>query len=648
MKQEDYLKKIELADHAYYDQSRPIMTDAEYDLLKQSYEATYGPIDQVPGEYNSIFQKYVHKVPLLSLDKLHDDDPLVVKRLEAWLAKCDKVVLEPKIDGLTIAAVPTKQGYRFVTRGRNGIEGEILPNFPAKYLEVQPKSNVTLRGEAYISAKNFKLVCEKQQKKGEEQFANQRNAASGILRNLQASPWLQYLNFAVYEIPGSNLSATEQLSIIRKSGFPCIPSIECEGKSAEELLNSIRNLYTRMTTDKDLLNIPIDGIVVKYDIKNSLRIFGSTNHHPNNAIAWKRSADLYETTVKDITWQVGRLYVTPVAELDPIQMNGTTVKRATLHNANYVREVLKLAPGDVVSIYKSGEIIPKILGVTARSGNDPFKIIDRCPACNEPLKSTFSNELVCINDKCPEKIARNIAHLASKDVLNIPGLSLQTARKIIDKRADCDETVIFDLKEKDFLKLPGFGLKNAEKLYKAVQKAKNTPVTLSTYIKACCVIGLGDDVGKILESKFKTGEALLKALKSEETLSALSGLGPVTVKTLMGEEFTTKFLALTDYLTIKQSMASRRIKQAATGTHWVITGKFEKTRKVITEEIESIGGQVDSDLTKKTTYLLQADPNSTSSKSVEAKERGISIVSYDFLKNLIEIEAASKTGGDNN
>ena len=642
MKQEDYLKKIELADHAYYDQSRPIMTDAEYDLLKQAYEATYGAIDMVPGEYNSVFQKHVHKVPLLSLDKLHDDDPLILKRLEAWLSKCNKVILEPKIDGLTIAAIPTKQGYRFVTRGRNGVEGEVLPNFPARYIQIQPKSNVTFRGEAYVSASNFKLICEKQKKSGEEQFANQRNTASGILRNLQVSPWLNYVQYVVYEIPGSKLSATEQIDLIRKSGFPCIPTIECEGKSAEDVLKAVRNLYIRMTTDKDLMNIPVDGIVIKYDLKDSLNIFGSTNHHPNNAIAWKRSAELYETTVRNITWQVGRLYITPVAELDPVEMNGTIVKRATLHNYSYVRDVLKLAPGDVVSIYKSGEIIPNILEVTARSGNPPFKVIENCPVCNEPLKYDLGSGLMCVNDHCPEKIARNIAYLTSKSVLNIPGLSLKTARKIVEQNADCEETVIFDLKVKDFLRLPGFSDKSAAKLHNLIQKAKDTPVTLSTYVKACCVIGLGENVGKILESKFKTGEALLKALDREETLSELSGLGPVTVKTLMSAEFKNKFLALTDYLTIKQSAISKRIKQTATGTHWVITGKFDKKRKEIIEEIESIGGQVDSDITRKTTYLLQADPNSTSSKSAKAKENGISIVSYDFLKNLLEIEEVSK------
>ena len=651
-------KRLIDADKAYYEDSNPIMTDKEYDRLREQV-----PLTTVPDTTSTQFSKYTHPIPLLSLDKIHDDDPNALKKLTRFYEKCSSIILQPKLDGLTLAAVPINGQYKFVTRGRGGIEGEILPHTIGGHSNIVPKNDLqyyTLRGEAYITEKNFNLILQEQREKGEQPFRNSRNAASGILRNIDTSPYLKYIDYMIYEIVGSSNSPSKQLADLWEySYYTEIPYVTSSHpryawETPEELMAAIQKFYQdwiENTTPFDLetKDIPIDGIVLKYNVTNPSQ-FGTTNHHPLNAIAWKKTADEYETEIKDITWQVGRSSVTPVAELEPVEIDGTIVSRATLHNLGFFND-LAPAPNDIAVICKSGEIIPKVLRISMRSDKPRFKAPKTCPVCGKPLtvqsrkeKGRTIENLCCTNPSCSERIAQNIAFLASKDVLDIQGLSLQTARKIVEKYPDKDETIIFDLTLEDILSLPGFKTVSATKLLQAIAQAKKKPVSIGTLFKSCCIEGIGDTVGTALEQKFSKYDSIVLALLFPKGLEGISGIGPKTIKTITEKDFIRRLTYMKELLNVqdKEPVPATTTVGAAQGTHWVITGKFiindaHITRDELVEKIESIGGVVDKTVSKGTDYLLIADPDSTSTKAQKARKLGIQLVSYDFLRGMLMV-----------
>ena len=628
-------KKIEAADYAYYDQDNPIMSDKEYDNLRRSYEEQFGSLDYVPGKVKEGFETFQHPVPLLSLDKIYDDDPDITDKIENVLEKFGGVVmLQPKIDGLTVAAYKIENEVIFVTRGRKGIEGEVLPVFipSLSSSSVITNSDITVRGEAYLSKTNFEEIRKIQEEQGEDLFTNPRNAAAGILRNKDVSPYLSYLSYLVYEIPGSDLSVKDQLEILREqTKFTVIGGKICN----DHLLENIRLMYEELK-DKD---IPIDGIVIKpYSLERSYTLLGQTMHHPNNAVAWKRAADIYQTTVTNVIWQTGRERITPVAVLKPVDIDGTTVTRATLHNYGFLKK-LQLRKGDTVNICKSGEVIPKILSVYQRTTGLLFSKPAFCPSCEYPTEVYTHDDITdvcCVNPYCQERIVQNMDFLASKEVLNVKGFSKDTARKIVKLYGTQEkELILFSLTINKILKIPGFAKKSAENLYRALLDSLNKPVTIPVFIKACCVSGIGVSVGKILEKEFGTLVRIREALNNRKKLEAIQGIGNKTATILSGSEFIEKFEALEELLTVTESDIT---EGKLSGTVWVITGKLPISRVQAENVIQSNGGTVTSTVSKKTDYLLTTDIVSSSRKMQKAKELGVKIVSYDYLLSMISKE----------
>ena len=645
------LRKIKAADDAYYNKSNPIMTDKEYDALRAEYIERFGSedLDYIPDTVSSEFEKYEHPIPLLSLRKIHNDDADMKKKLQSFLSKCNNIVIEPKIDGLTIAAVPNKNGScKFVTRGRNGIEGEILPRFIPKYNGIgMNMTGQTVRGEAYITDENFTKILKEQDRLGLERFKNSRNAASGILRDTKKSIFLKYIDYMVYEIPGSNEKVDSQLlAIMNQTKFDCVWHVIQDNVSVNELINLVNEYYT-LWSEK---NVPLDGIVIKYNEENSYSKYGCTGHHPNNAVAWKATADEYETVINDITWQVGRNSVTPVAELEPVEIDGTTVSRATLHNLGFFNQ-LTPAKGDTVVICKSGEIIPKVLRITHRSDGEEFHMPLLCPSCGSELKAEGHIEkgrtvatLRCVSDFCRERIAQNIAYLGSKDVLDIPGLSIQTARKIIANGVNVDERIIFSLTEDIIRDLPGFAAKSAKKLYDAIQDAIHIKKhSIGVLFRACCFDGIGNTVSTALEKEYGSFDDIVSNLPFPDRLKSIEGIGPKTAEVISSPEFIDKIVDLYEKLNIKEEVEGENMnteKKAASGTNWVITGKFvvngeHITRDELTRMIESIGGTVQSTVKSDTDYLLVANINTVSTKAQKAKKNGVQLVTYDFLQGLM-------------
>lgn len=625
-------QKIQAADKAYYDDDKPIMTDEEYDKLKRSYEEEYGALDYVPGNFKEGFEQFTHPVPLLSLNKLFDDDSDINSKISDIAKKFSTICLQPKIDGLTVAAYPNADGsYKFVTRGRGGVTGEVLPAFIPSLSGTNMKAGkFSVRGEAFITKPNFKTIQQLQVSKGEEPFSNPRNAAAGILRNKEKSPYLDYLSYIVYDIPGSHGSVKQDLELLSQTNFSVISYKVSNGK---DLLLLIRN-YWQWLSEQD---IPVDGVVLKtYDMEDSYYVLGQTKHHPNNAIAWKRAADIYETKVTSVIWQVGRDKITPVAQLEPVEIDGTTISRATLHNFGFFKK-LNLKRGDIVSLCKSGEVIPKVLSVTQRTGKFPIAAPSVCPSCNHKLE-VFSHDDIfdirCTNSECKERIVQNIAFLAGKDVLDIKGLSESTARKIVDKFGTASrELVIFDLTVKDILTLPGFAQKSAENLYGNLLKSLQKPVTIPVLFKTCCVTGIGGSIGAILEKKFKNINSIIAALDNPLTLKRIEGIGDKTATVLTGDTFKAKLNEILELLTVAEP--EEKTEGPLKGTVWVITGKLPISRTQVESLIMENGGDIAGAVSRKVDYLLTADITSNSTKTKKAREFGIKIVTYDYLLNAV-------------
>lgn len=633
-KQQELREKIRAADKAYFEDDKPIMSDGTYDALKREYEQKYGKLNEIPGNVKEGFMSFTHPIPLLSLDKIFDDDVSVDSKLSTTMKRFgDTVCLQPKYDGLTVAAYPGKDGScTFVTRGRGGIEGEILPFFISAYTGSNViTGNFTVRGEVYLTKSNFLQIIKQQKAAGEEPFSNPRNAAAGILRNKERSPYLDYLSYVVYEIPGSCLSTKEQLTLLKeKTRFPVTESLVCNHSLAE----NIHDYYSELL-DKD---IPVDGVVIKtYDMNDSVKKLGVTKHHPNNAVAWKKAADIYQTAIKKVTWQVGRDKLTPVAELDTIEIDGTKVSRATLHNYGFFKK-LKLGQGDILNICKSGEVIPKVLSVHERSDGYRFPRPVLCPSCKQPLEIIEHDDIAdirCTNDHCFERVVQNISYLVSKDVLNVKGLSESTARKIVEMHGTAEgELVIFSLTVQDILKLPGFADKSARNLYNSLLEALQRPVTIPTLIKACCVTGIGGSVGNALVKRYKTLPMLKEALANVDQLKKIPGIGDKTAAILTSIPFKAKLYAIEELLTVTEPTTVEGGKLC--GTVWCITGKLPISRVSVENLIQQNGGEITNTVNNRVDYLLTENIVSSSIKNRRAMELGIRRVTYDYLLTLLD------------
>ena len=621
---------IEKANDAYYNEDDPIMTDEEYDSL-----VTEIP-DYVPGDLKEGFVRVKHPQPLLSLDKIHADDTKLKEKLLDILSKYENICIQPKIDGLTIAAYTKEGTTSYVTRG-NGAVGELLPNF--NNFGAIKQNVLSVRGEAYITKTHFEEIIKDQILRKEQPFKNPRNAAAGILRNKEKSRYLKYISYMVYEVLGTQVSVKEQLEILKQTPFTVVPTFELIDNSVQGLQYLIQVIWRRcLETD-----IPVDGLVLKpYTKRNTLSLWGTTGHHPNNAIAWKQASDIFEIPIRDITWQVGRFKLTPVAEIEPTEMNGTTVSRATLHNLKFVKD-LKLAPGDIIKVCKSGEIIPKVLGIAERGTEEPFVQPDICPCCGKPLRET-EIDLCCTNEECEERLAQQISFLASRPVLDIRGLSYSTAIKMAKhiEGNEQKELAIFSFTKKDILSLQGFADKSAEKLYANIQKALKTPQTIGTIFKACCVQGIGSDVGDALEVKFKTPEAIRRALDYPFILKSVKNIGPATIDILTTKSFKERLDKVLSIFTIANKETNNNSSNndlgKLAGTVWCITGRHPVPRDVLAKKISEHGGKITSSVSSNTSYLLIAKEDSQSTKTQKAKALGIQLVTYSEFLEMIEEE----------
>ena len=639
MTREEHLAAIKKADREYYELDNPVLADEEYDALRRSYIDKYGAEDlnYVPGSASGEFDKFTHPSPVTSLSKwtkgVDSEADFAKKTAELW-----PVVIQPKYDGLTVVAYPNADGScRFVTRGLGGRIGEVLPNFISRYEGAGVNnSGFAIRGEVYITQENFAKMNAELTVQGEEPMKNMRNAAAGILRRKERSPFVDLLSYVCYEIPGEDITPLAAKKIISdQTSFTVTEMVEL--KAPNTALSEIEAYYESL---KAADTVPIDGIVLKSCQENSLEKFGFTAHHPRNGFAYKALSEKFVTVVRDVIWQMGRRKATPVAIVDPVEIDGATVTRASLHNAAMIKE-LGLKIGATVEIHKANEIIPQITRVLEEGTEEITLAV--CPSCGQPLEEVNGQQF-CVNPACDERLAQDIAFVGSKDVLNIDGLSIETARKMVNYAKQqntvkqLNYTVLFTFTVEMLEALEGFARKSAEKLYGNIAAARQN-VELPRFIKALCLPGIGSDVGKILADNFGDLSNLTQKMAAAENpqamLQEINGIGPKTAEIVTSENFLTAVRLLEQYVTIAPYVPAKTPAGDYAGKIFVLTGKMAQPRSYYVELIEKAGGKEGKSVSSKTDYLVIQDVNSTSSKAVKAREVGTKLISPEELVDML-------------
>lgn len=621
MNKEEMLTKIKEADNAYYLNDNPIMTDAEYDKLRYDFIAIYGEqeLNYVPGGVKSGLKPFKHPFEVVSLDKVkfHEND-----KLKKNIHKLFPVCIQKKYDGLTLVVYKDKNIV--VTRG-NGVEGEIVNNFISRYPMSSITSEYPIRGELVMKFSVLNKINEQRRAEGLEEYKNARNASAGIIRSIEKSPYLDELEFYVYDLMDCDMSVEDKIEYL-KTHCPFPVTYNFTPKTEEEAIRKIPELYDTFSQE----DIPIDGIVIKSNIEGSLKKFGSTAHHPLDAFAWKAFQDGEETILRDVKWQVGRSQITAVAYFDTVKIDGTDVSQASLSNIGIIRK-LGLTIGAKVLVNKSNQIIPQIVQVL-KDGNTEIIPPSVCPSCGKPLTMT-NNVLYCTNDSCKERLLQNIDYMVSKKILNIKGLSESTIEKLIQLKQMASRNEILSVSFDDLMQLEGFAEKSANNISSAIASAKEN-VDLAHFIASCCIMNIGLDVGKLLMEKFISYDKLLIALEDKEyNFTIIQGIGDTTNELLHSDEFISAYKDLKKYIT----PIEKNIIVSSTGESFtfVITGKLSKPRDYYKEYIESKGSKVVGSVSKNTNYLLCEDANSTSTKAKKAREIGVKVISEQELFDII-------------
>lgn len=638
----ELVELLNKAGRAYYQEDREIISNYEYDKLYDELEALEeetgitlagSPTVSVGYEAVNALPKETHETPMLSLDKTKE-----IEVLKNFVGN-QKTVLSWKMDGLTI--VLTYQDGKLkkaVTRG-NGIVGEVITNnakvFKNVPLQIAYQGELILRGEAIISYSDFEKINE-QIEDVDAKYKNPRNLCSGSVRQLNneitAKRNVYFYAFSLVRAEGVdfNNSRACQFEWLKTQGFDIVEYRMVDSKNLEE---TIQYFSDKISTN----DFPSDGLVALYDDIAYGDSLGSTAKFPRNAFAFKWKDEIRETTLKEIEWSPSRTgLINPVAIFEPVELEGTTVSRASVHNISILKE-LELGIGDRIEVYKANMIIPQIAENLTRSGN--LTIPEFCPVCKKTTKIQKSNDvevLICTNPECQAKKIKSFTLFVSRDAMNIDGLSEATLEKFILNGFIKEFGDIYELEHyKDaIIEMDGFGEKSYENLIENIKKSSHT--TLPRLVYALGIANIGVANAKVLCKEFDYDlQKLMQA--DEETISQIEGIGSVIAKSVTdyfkNEKNQRKLEHLLTYLTFEKMKIETG--NPLSGKQFVITGSVNQfeNRSAMKEFIENRGGKVTGSVSKKTDYLINNDTESSSSKNKKAKELGIPILSEeDFLK----------------
>lgn len=638
----ELVEKLDQAAKAYYQEDREIMSNQEYDDLYDQLEQleketgtvlTNSPTIRVGYEAVNELPKEEHPSPMLSLDKTKDREVL---RDFIGSHKC---LLSWKLDGLTIVLTyETGELAKAVTRG-NGVVGEVITNnarvFKNIPLRIPYKGQLVLRGEAIITYSEFERINETIGD-ADAKYKNPRNLCSGSVRQLNneitAKRNVRFYAFALVsaqDVDFSN-SREQQFLWLKKQGFEVV---EYKVVTSETLDEAMDYFSTAIVNN----DFPSDGLVVTYDDIAYGESLGSTAKFPRNSFAFKWADEMRETKLVDMEWSPSRTgLINPVAIFEPVELEGTTVSRASVHNISIVKE-LQLGIGDTIKVYKANMIIPQIAENLTRSGN--LVIPDKCPVCGHEARIRQENDvetLYCMNPDCVAKKIKSFSLFTSRDAMNIDGLSEATLEKFIAMGFIHNFGDIFEIGKykEQIVEMEGFGQKSFDNLMASLERAKET--TLAKVIYSLGITGIGLANAKVICKYFDDDIEKIRHADVEE-ISSIEGIGPVIAGSLAdyfsSEENNKKLDHLLGHLHLIHEETSE--EQVFAGKTFVITGSVEhfSNRSEAKEFIEARGGKVTGSVTKKTDYLINNDKTSASSKNKKAQELGIPILSEeDFLE----------------
>lgn len=638
----ELVKKLNEVAKAYYQEDREIMSNREYDALYdqlEQMEAETGivladsPTVNVGYEAVDALPKETHESPMLSLDKTKERETL-----RAFIGT-NPTLLSWKMDGLTIVLTyENGELQKAVTRG-NGIVGEVITNNARTFknipLKIAYQGRLVLRGEAIITYSDFERINETIEDV-DAKYKNPRNLCSGSVRQLNnqitAERNVRFYAFALVSAQDVDMhnSRAYQMEWLKSQGFEVVEYRMVTGESLDEAMD----YFSHAIENNDF---PSDGLVALYDDIAYGDSLGSTAKFPRNAFAFKWADEIRETTLREIEWSPSRTgLINPIAVFDPVELEGTTVSRASVHNVSIVKE-LQLGIGDTIQVYKANMIIPQIAENLTRSSN--LEIPHICPVCGEEARVIQENEvesLYCMNPDCVAKKIKAFTLFVSRDAMNIDGLSEATLEKFIAKGFIHDFGDIFEIAKhrEEIVTMEGFGEKSYDNLIASIDKAKET--TLAKVIYSLGISNIGLSNARVICRHFDDDLDKIRTAEEEE-ISAIDGIGPVIAKSLTkyfkDPENNRKLDHLLGYLHINKEEVSEN--QTLAGMNFVITGSLEhfSNRGEAKKLIESLGGKVTGTVTGKTNYLINNDTTSNSSKNKKARELGIPILSEeDFIK----------------
>ena len=641
--------------YKYYVENNPVVSDYEYDkLYRQLLELEkkypqfikpYSPTQRVGGQPLKEFKTVQHKVPMLSIDNTYSSDELIefdkrVKRM-ADVEYVDYVV-ELKYDGVAVSLIYEDGKFILGASRGDGFRGdditENLKTVKTIPLYIPYKKPIEVRGEVYMRKDDFEKLNREREKNGEQLFANPRNATAGSLKLLDSREVAKRnLQLFVYQgIVGNNYkNHWDVMNFLKELGFPVSPHM----KHAENIKEVID--YCKEWEEKRFsLPYNIDGMVVKVNSLSLQEKLGTTTKSPRWVVAYKFPAEQVSTIIKDVTVQVGRTgTLTPVAILEPVEISGTIVSRATLHNFDEIKR-LGVKIGDRVFVEKGGEIIPKIVKVIpeARDGDEKdIPVPEKCPVCGSPvIKDTGEVAIRCPNVRCPAQVKERIIHFASKNAMDIEGLGEQWVNIFVDKGLLSDYGDIYYLKYEDLINLERMGDKSVKNLLNAIEDSKNRP--LSRLIFALGIRYIGTHASEILAENFSSIDHLAEA--TFDQLSSIDEIGPVMAESIVEFFKNEENLRVIEKLKkagVKTSREEKEIekKDVLSGLTFVITGTLKNyTRDEITDYIKSLGGKVSSSVSKKTDYIICGEE--PGSKLQRGKQLGIKIISEEEFEQLVK------------
>ena len=635
------------AGRAYYQEDREIMSNYEYDALYDELQAleeetgtvfSDSPTVQVGYEAVDALPKEAHARPMLSLDKTKDREAL-----RAFIGE-HKTLLSWKMDGLTIVLTYRDgQLYKAVTRG-NGTVGEVVTANARKFknlpLRISYQGELVLRGEAIITYSDFEKINEEIEDV-DAKYKNPRNLCSGSVRQLNneitARRNVRFYAFTLVSVQGVDFqnSHHEQMDWLASLGFQTVEYRIVTGETLDEAME----YFSHQVMKNDF---PSDGLVAIYDDIAYGESLGSTAKFPRNAYAFKWADEICETTLKEIEWSASRTgLINPVAIFEPVELEGTTVSRASVHNISIVKE-LKLGIGDRIEVYKANMSIPQIARNLTESAT--LEIPKECPVCHGEAVIRQENDveaLYCINKECPAKKIKSFTLFVSRDAMNIDGLSEASLEKFIASGFLKDFGDLYELSryEEEIVQMEGFGQKSYDNLIASIEKSRKT--TLPRVLYSLGILNVGIANAKLICKAFDYNLETIRKAKEEE-ISAIDGIGPVIAKSITeyfrDSEHERMLDHLLTHLEIEQVVVGDT--QVFAGMNFVITGSVHHfaNRAAVKELIESKGGKVTGSVTSKTNYLINNDTTSNSSKNKKARELGIPVISEEEFMAMYETE----------